>query len=247
MPLPHGQKHNMLNPKVMALAKKMVPSAIYRRLDPFQANIDAFVARAAENTPSGHLVLDVGAGECGFRRLFDHSSYLALDFGLGDPHWDYSGLDVVARCEELPLVDGSCDRVLSIVVLEHTPEPARVIGEFCRVLRTGGHVNIVVPHMWEEHQRPFDYFRYTAGGIRYLLEKAGFKILEIRPVGGFFWQLGRRLIGVLAFTQQGWRWILFPVLAPLFGLILPLCCYYLDGLDRDRAYTLGYICEGLKE
>ena len=106
---------------------------------------------------------------------------------------------------------------------------------------------MVVPHMWEEHQRPHDFFRYTSSGIRYLMERAGLKVRRVEPIGGFFWQLSRRLMGVLAFTQKGWRWILFPVLAPLFGFILPLCCYYLDSMDRDRAYTLGFICEGSKE
>jgi len=237
----------MLNRKLMALAKKVIPSAIYHRLDPFEATIASFVESVAANTPADHLVLDAGAGESRFRRLFNHTRYIGIDFGRGDRCWDYSGLDIVGRCEDLPVAGGSCDRVLSVVVLEHTPEPARVIEEFRRVLKPGGRLHMVVPHMWEEHQRPFDYFRYTSAGIRYLLEKAGFRILEIRPVGGFFWQLGRRLIGVLAFTQKGWRWILFPLLAPLFGLILPLCCYYLDALDRDRTYTLGYVCEGLRE
>jgi hypothetical protein len=53
-------------------------------------------------------------------------------------------------------------------------------------------------------------------------------------------------MGVLAFTQTGWRWVLFPILAPFFGFLLPLCCYYLDTLDQDRAYTLGFIVEGWK-
>jgi hypothetical protein len=53
-------------------------------------------------------------------------------------------------------------------------------------------------------------------------------------------------MGVVGFAQNGWRWILFPLLAPVFGFALPLCCYYLDRVDRDRAYTLGFICEGRK-
>ena len=51
----------------------------------------------------------------------------------------------------------------------------------------------------------------------------------------------------LALLVDRRRWILFPNLAPVFGLVLPLCCYYWDFLDEDRAYTLGYICEGWKE
>ncbi len=237
----------MFNPKVTALARQLIPSVLYRRLDPFEAAVDSFVQETARNTPDGKVVLDAGAGECRFRRLFSHAHYVGIDFGLGDPDWDYSQLDVVGRLEELPLSSGSCDRVLSVVVLEHTPEPGRVLEEFQRVLKPGGSVHMVVPHMWEEHQRPYDYFRYTSSGVRYLLERSGFRVLTVRPVGGFFWQLGRRCMGVLAFAQQGWRWVLFPVLAPVFGLLLPLSCYYLDVLDRDRSYTLGYICEGRRE
>jgi hypothetical protein len=101
--------------------------------------------------------------------------------------------------------------------------------------------------MWEEHQRPHDYFRFTSNGARFLMERAGLRVQRVDPVGGFFWQLGRRFIGVLMFAQRGWRWILFPLLAPVFGFVLPLCCYYLDSLDNDCTYTLGFICEGSKE
>jgi SAM-dependent methyltransferase len=234
----------MFNPKVLALARKVVPGALRRRLDPFEAAVDSFVRDTAARTPAGAVVLDAGAGECRFRPLFGHARYVGIDLALGDPGWDYGRLDAIGRLEELPLADGFCDRILAIVVLEHTPEPGRVLSEFRRVLKSGGTVHIVVPHMWEEHQRPHDYFRYTASGIGYLLGRADFEVLSIRPVGGFFWQLGRRLMGVLEFTQEGWRWVLFPILAPIFGFLLPLGCYYLDALDRERAYTLGYICEG---
>lgn len=236
----------MLDPRVLSLAQRIVPRALARRLDPFGAAIDDFVGQVAAAAPEGSIVLDAGAGECRFRDRFRHTRYVGIDFAAGDPDWDYSRLDVIARLEQMPVRDGSCDRVMSIVVLEHTPEPACVLGEFHRALRPGGRVDLVVPHMWEEHQRPHDYFRYTSSGIRYLMERAGFEVDRIRPVGGFFWQLGRRLMGVVGFAQQGWRWLFFPFVAPVFGLALPLCCYYLDRVDHDRAYTLGFICEGRK-
>ena len=231
----------------MALARSLVPSAVFRRLDPFEAAIHDFVSHVAASTRSGSHVLDAGAGQCRFKPMFTHASYVGIDFEQGDASWDYSKLDVVGRLETLPFHDSSFERVLSIVVLEHTPQPAQVLGEFNRVLKPGGTVHMVVPHMWEEHQKPYDYFRYTSNGIRYLMENAGLRVKRVDPVGGFFWQLSRRLMGVLAFTQKGWRWVLFPVLAPVFGLILPICCYYLDGIDHEKAYTLGFICEGSKE
>jgi SAM-dependent methyltransferase len=231
----------------MALLKSLVPRSLYNRLDPFEHSIELFVRSVATEIAPGQRVLDAGAGECRFKPLFEHAEYVSVDFAQGDPAWNYSRLDAIGRLEELPFPDGSFDHVVSIVVLEHTPQPARVIGEFARVLKRGGMVHLVVPHMWEEHQKPYDFFRFTSGGIRYLLQSAGIRIRKIHPVGGFFWQLGRRLMAVLAYTQSGWRWVLFPVLAPVFGLILPLCCYYLDTLDEDRAYTLGFIAEGWKQ
>jgi SAM-dependent methyltransferase len=231
----------------MAGAKRLVPSGLYKRLDPFEAAIQSFVQGVAAEIPAGMRVLDAGAGEGRFKSLFAHTEYVGLDFAQGDPLWNYSKLDVIGRLEELPFPNLSFDHVLSIVVLEHTPQPGRVVEEFRRVLKRGGMVHIVVPHMWEEHQRPHDFFRFTSSGIRYLLEGAGIRVRKIQPIGGFFWQLGRRLMGVLAFTQSGWRWLLFPILAPVFGFLLPLCCYYLDTLDQDRAYTLGFIAEGWKQ
>jgi SAM-dependent methyltransferase len=236
----------MFNPTLFESVRKLIPDGLYRRLDPFEAAITDFVESTARSTSPGALVLDAGAGECRFRDRFGHTRYLGIDAAFGDEEWDYSGLDVIGRIESLPLGDGSCQRVLSIVVLEHTPDPQKAIAEFYRVLDVDGTAHLVVPHMWEEHQRPHDYFRYTSSGIRILVERAGFEVVRIEPVGGFFWQLGRRLMGVLAFAQTGWRWILFPLLAPIFGILLPLICYYLDGLDRDRAYTLGFLCEARK-
>ena len=237
----------MFNPRLLALIKSLVPSGLYKRLDPFEASIETFVSGVAAEIPRGKRVLDAGAGEGRFKSLFAHSEYVGIDFAHGDPSWNYSGLDVIGRLEELPFPNGSFDHVLSVVVLEHTPQPGKVIEEFRRVLKPGGMVHLVVPHMWEEHQKPYDFFRFTSSGIRYLLQSSGIRIRKIQPVGGFFWQLGRRLMGVLAFSQTGWRWLLFPILAPVFGLVLPLCCYYLDTLDKDRAYTLGFIAEGWKQ
>jgi ubiquinone/menaquinone biosynthesis C-methylase UbiE len=151
----------MFNPRFMTAAKRLVPSGLYKRLDPFEAEIHNFVRSAAGEIPSGVRVLDAGAGEGRFAELFAHTRYVGIDFAQGDPAWDYSKLDVVGRLEELPFPDSSFDHVLSIVVLEHTPEPGRVIEEFQRVLKRGGMVHIIVPHMWEEHQRPYDFFLFT--------------------------------------------------------------------------------------
>jgi SAM-dependent methyltransferase len=51
----------------------------------------------------------------------------------------YPGVDVrLGRAEEVPFEDGRYDRVLAQLVLHFVTEPARVAGEFRRLLRPGG-------------------------------------------------------------------------------------------------------------
>jgi SAM-dependent methyltransferase len=237
----------LFNPRLGKALKRFIPVSLFKRLDPFETRIREFVVETAGATPRTARVLDAGAGETRFKPDFAHARYVAVDSAQGDTSWNYSSLDAVAKLEDLPFSDASFDRVISTVVLEHLAEPGRAIEEFRRVLAPGGTVHLVVPYLCEEHQLPHDYFRFTSNGIRYLLERSGFRVQRIEPIGGFFWMLGRRLMAVLSFVQKGWRWIFFPVLAPVFGLVLPLCCYYLDALDGERTYTLGYICEGSKD
>jgi SAM-dependent methyltransferase len=237
----------LFNPRLSAALKRFVPAPLFKRLDPFETRIRQFVVETASATPRRARVLDAGAGETRFKPDFAHARYVAVDSAQGDSAWDYSTLDAVAKLEDLPFLDASFDCVISTVVLEHLAEPGRAIQEFRRVLAPGGTVHLVVPYLWEEHQLPHDYFRFTSNGIRYLLEREGFRVRRIEPIGGFFWMLGRRLMAILSFVQKGWRWIFFPVLAPVFGLVLPLCCYYLDALDGERTFTLGYICEGSRD
>src|SRR5579883_1464818 len=165
-----SESPSLFSPRLTASARRLLPSGLYQRLDPFGATIEDFVRGVAVEIPAGKRVLDAGAGEGRFKSLFAHTEYVGIDFAQGDPAWNYSKLDVIGQLEHLPFPDLSFDHILSIVVLEHTPQPGRVIEEFRRVLKPGGMVHLVVPHMWEEHQRPHDFFRFTSGGIRYLLQ-----------------------------------------------------------------------------
>src|SRR5688572_14280975 len=100
--LPFSEFPNLFSPGLAAIARRLVPSALYNKLDPFEAAIQTFVQQAAAGIPTGAMVLDAGAGEGRFRPLFDRASYVGIDFAQGDPSWDYSNLDVIGRLEKLP-------------------------------------------------------------------------------------------------------------------------------------------------
>jgi hypothetical protein len=52
--------------------------------------------------------------------------------------------------------------------------------EASRVLKTGGMAIFTVPFIWDEHEQPFDYARYSSFGLKSLFEKNGFAIRENR-------------------------------------------------------------------
>jgi SAM-dependent methyltransferase len=237
----------VLNRGIKSLAEKVLPSFVLRWLDPVQATIEAEVRRAAEMMTPGQIVLDAGAGESRHRRHFQGVRYIALDSAWGNPDWDYSRLDVCGNLENIPLRSNSVECILCMVVLEHTRNPGTVLAEFARVLKPGGTLTMVVPFLWEEHQAPHDYFRFTRYGIRSLLEPLPLRTTLLRPMGGFFLLCGRRCVNLLGFFQGGWRWPLFVLLAPFFGLLFPIILYFLDRLDRKNEFSLGFQVRATRE
>jgi SAM-dependent methyltransferase len=219
----------------------LLPAALSRYVLHFEAEIEAAVAEFARSLATGARVLDAGAGEGQYKRLFAAQKYIGVDLGVGDSGWDYSKLDAVAELSALPFPNGIFDACLNVVTLEHVKEPGRVLAELARTLAPGGRLLLIAPHEWEEHQQPHDYYRYTRYGLEYLMREAGLEPVKIRACGGFFRLLSRRLLNALQF---------FPgpsiVLAALFfvppALILPL----LDPLDARQNFTLGYICSARK-
>jgi SAM-dependent methyltransferase len=229
-----------LNSRIKKFAERILPQCILVWLDPVQNLIESEIRQVSDRMKDGQIVLDAGAGESRHRVHFDRGLYVALDAGYGDKDWDYSKLDICGDLENIPLLNDSVDCVLCMVVLEHTRNPRKVLLEFARVLKPGGMLVMVVPFLWEEHQAPHDYFRFTRYGVQLLFESSPFRVDLARPIGGFFWLCARRSIALLNFFQGSWRWILFVCLAPFFGLLFPLILYFMDDLDREKTYSLGF-------
>jgi SAM-dependent methyltransferase len=221
--------------------ERRLPAALRRYLLFFEAEIERSVAEFARSLPLASRVLDAGAGECQYARYFAGHRYAAVDLGIGDPAWNYRALDAIADLTALPFPDGCFDATVNIVTLEHVREPAAALAEMARVLKPGGRLLLIVPHEWEVHQAPHDYFRYTRYGVAWLLERAGFTAAEIRPVGGWFRLTSRRLLNGLQFFPGPFIAVAALLFAPL-ALVLPL----FDSLDRDRNFTLGYVCTAMR-
>ena len=214
-----------------------LPKPVRRHVLHFEAAIEDAVGALAASLSEGALVLDAGAGECQYAHHFQKQRYVGVDLGVGDAQWNYRKLDAVSDLRELPFPADCFDACTNIVTLEHIREPGCALAEVERVLKPGARLLLIVPHEWEVHQSPHDYFRYTRHGVKYLLEKAGFVDMEIEPVGGYFRLLSRRLLNGLQFFP-GPLFLLAAIFLVPPALVLP----WLDWIDRDRNFTLGYIC-----
>jgi SAM-dependent methyltransferase len=222
-----------------------LPRFLRRHILHFEVEIEDAVAAFARQLPDGARILDAGSGEAQYARHFARHRYTGVDLAVGDAGWDYSKLDAVADLTALPFATATFDAAIHIVTIEHLPEPGRALAEIARTLKPGASMLIAAPLEWEVHQAPHDYFRYTRHGLEYLLDRAGMRVETLHPAGGYFRLLARRLLNGLQFFTGGPRWLLFPLAAILLvppALILP----FLDFLDRDRNFTLGYLCKARK-
>jgi len=224
-----------------AALRRLLPSFLLRHILYFERRIEESVAAFAGSLAPGARVLDAGAGECRHAPQFARQRYYAVDLAVGDPDWDYSRLDCLADLAALPFFDGAFDACLNVVTLEHVREPAAVLRELARALKPGGRLLLVVPQAWEIHQAPHDYYRYTRYGAAHLISLAGLEPLGIEAIGGYFRFLSRQLLNGLQFFRGVWFAAAALLLAPP-ALLVPV----FDWLDRERIFTLGYICMARK-
>jgi SAM-dependent methyltransferase len=141
-------------------------------------------AAFAASVPSGALVLDAGAGDAPYKCLFRHAKYESADFEKVNK--TYAPSTYVCDLQSIPVEDCRFDFIIFNQVMEHLPEPKLVLVELYRVLKPGGKMIYTGPLFYEEHERPYDFYRYTQFGLRYLLSSAGFVIERIDWFDGYF-------------------------------------------------------------
>jgi SAM-dependent methyltransferase len=131
-------------------------------------------------------VLDVGCGRKPYRHWTRAAKYVGIDIDTPVTRM-LAAADVLYDGKTIPFRDASFDAVICSQVLEHVFWPDSFLGELNRVLRPGGRLVITVPFVWDEHEQPWDFARYSSFGLRSILETAGFEIVSHdKTVPGFF-------------------------------------------------------------
>jgi len=143
-------------------------------------------------------LLDMGCGNKPYEKMFEGkiSSYTGCDVVQSSEH----KVDIICPATDIPVADGKFDTVLCTQVIEHVADHQALLRETYRVLTTKGVLILSGPMYWHLHEEPYDFFRFTEFGLRYLLEKAGFQRIEIIPNGGKWTLCGQVFIHCLTGT-----------------------------------------------
>ncbi|MGG5208985.1 class I SAM-dependent methyltransferase [Chryseobacterium sp. MIQD13] len=100
----------------------------------------------------------------------------------------YESVDVICDIENIPFKDNSVDYIINIAVLEHVPNPQKVISEIHRILKPGGKIYCFIPFMQPFHASPYDFQRFTYEGMKHQFRE--FDILQLKSIGptsGMLW------------------------------------------------------------
>lgn len=135
------------------------------------------------STMASHVygrILDVGCGSKPYQSIFKSATeYIGLEIDTPDNRVAKRA-DFFYDGQTFPFADGVFDCVICNQVLEHVFNPEAFLREIHRTLKPGGNVLLTVPFVWDEHEQPWDYARYTSFGLRSLIVKNDFEIIEQR-------------------------------------------------------------------
>ena len=221
-----------------------VPKA--RRINPiyrgfFDINYKAHVAaRPGKKLLNIYASWDLSGERADFYRekFYNECDYTAIDY-KEDRFIDERNPDKPRH--QLPYPDASFDIIVTTkYIMEHISEPEDVVREFRRVLKPGGEVFAVAPHIRRQHQPPWDFYRYTEYALKHLFTKAGFSEIELIPTNGFMGVVGyyayffERGLGAPKWIERCFDWLHYWVVEPI--------CYSLDKLDNGygRDITLYF-------
>jgi SAM-dependent methyltransferase len=190
------------------------------------------------------LVLVIGGGTegNGVEAIYADRRPRVLAFDIhGSPITQF-----IADAHQIPLASGSVDAVVVQAVLEHVLDPGQVVGEIHRVLRPGGVVYAESPFLQQVHAGPYDFFRFTASGHRYLFR--GFDEIEAGVVAGpgtqLLWSVDHAVRGLTRSELAGklarglffWLRYLDRLVPPDFAMD-SASAYYFLGRRADHELT----------
>lgn len=192
-----------------------------------------------------------------FLKEYIKDDFITLNIGSGNSKisdkiynvdiFEYDNVDIVCDIENLPFKDNSIDVILNIAVLEHVPNPQKVINEIYRVLKPNGIIYTAFPFMQGFHASPYDFTRVTQEGIKELHNE--FEYIDVKPFGGptsgMLWILQEWIAILFSFGSEKLHMLIY-----LFVMVitspLKFLDYFLIKHPMAKNISSGFIYIGKK-
>lgn len=135
--------------------------------------------------------LDLGAGNSPYIDLFPNR--VGFDIAEG------KGVDVVGDAHDLPFEDEKFDMIVCNELLEHLHTPQKAVSEMRRILKKEGRLILTTRFVFQLHDTPSDYYRYTKYGLQHLFKD--WDIIELREEVGTIKTIAVLLQGIAFQTE----------------------------------------------
>ncbi|XDD41525.1 class I SAM-dependent methyltransferase [Leptospira sp. WS60.C2] len=222
--------------------RDFLPNLKYIFFNPFfitRRFLYLYIEKLSKYIQKGKL-LDIGCGTKPYQQFFSSSEYIGMDYAHGINSSNPLA-DVFYDGKHFPFKTNTFDYFLATEVLEHVFNPDEFILEIKRVLKKGGIGIVTVPFVWDEHEVPYDFARYSSFGIKALLERNGFEVLEQYKTGNFVLTLGQLFCTYLYYIFSRRR-ILYKISLPLvFAPIQMLTIFLSKVFPANNGFYLDNI------
>lgn len=190
-------------------------------------------------------LLDIGCGNKPYEHKFvgKIKKYVGVDIIQSSDN----KVDYLCPANNIPLQNDSFDTVISTQTIEHVEDHQGLVNEAYRLLKTEGLFILSGPLYWPLHEEPYDFFRFTKHGFQYILEKAGFEVLEIKSNGGKWSVAGQALLHALfpqIYSISGFKGKLMRTILKMIGGIKSLNKFFvfMDSQGTiDYSNTMNYV------
>ena len=171
--------------KIEAIAKRLLPENIYHSTKrilkrPSKSRRDANLWLKEHSKGITGSVLSIGSAEDEDgegRRYQDYFS--EADSYTTSEVEDHPDADLVLDVRNMPEIKNETyDCIFCSGVLEHVDEHRKALDEMTRILKPNGILLLGVPFRQAPHMEPYDFWRFTEYGVRFLL-KDSYEILNL--------------------------------------------------------------------
>jgi len=193
-------------------------------------------------------VLDIGCGNKPYKSWFNNiEAYTGVDIVQSS----LNRVDILCEASKIPLGNAQFDTVFCTQVIEHLEDYQGMIDEAFRLLNKGGNIILSGPFYWHIHEKPYDFYRFTEYGFRCILEKSGFKVLDVKANGGAWATLGLMINHTLFFnnpkSSKSIKFIKLVFQKLKLQRIVNKIFSYLDKKDYNTINAINYVVVAKKE